>query len=60
MCYFRAPQIGDVVRLAPLDQLSAVLGVACGVAFLGDKPAAINWLGVVLIATGAWLVTLRM
>jgi len=37
-----------------------VLVAAFGVTFLGEKLSAINWVGVALIAAGAWLVTLRL
>jgi transporter family protein len=37
-----------------------VLVAAFGVAFLGEKLSVINWLGVALIAAGAWLVALRI
>jgi transporter family protein len=29
-----------------------------GVAFLGERLSPVNWLGVVLVAAGAWFVTL--
>jgi transporter family protein len=60
LCYFRALHIGDAARVAPIDKLSVVLVAAFSVAFLGEKLSATNWLGVALIAAGAWLVTLRI
>jgi bacterial/archaeal transporter family protein len=36
-----------------------VLVALFGVGFLGEKLAALNWLGILMIAVGAWLVTLR-
>jgi bacterial/archaeal transporter family protein len=60
LCYFRALHLGDAARVAPVDKLSVVLVAVFGVTFLGEKLAAINWLGVALIGAGAWLVTLRM
>jgi transporter family protein len=60
LCYFRALHVGDAARVAPIDKLSVVLVAAFGVTFLGEKLSAINWLGVALIAGGAWLVTLRI
>ena len=59
LCYFRALHVGDAARVAPLDKLSVVLVAVFGVAFLGEKLAPLNWLGVLMIAAGAWLVTLR-
>ena len=60
LCYFRALHVGDAARVAPIDKLSVVLVAVFGVTFLGEKLSAINWVGVALIAAGAWLVTLRM
>lgn len=59
LCYFRALQAGDAARVAPLDKLSVVLVALFGVGFLGERLAPVNWLGVALVAGGAWLVTLR-
>ena len=58
-CYFRALHVGDAARVAPLDKLSVVLVALFGVGFLGEKLAPLNWLGILMIAAGAWLVTLR-
>lgn len=60
LCYFRALHIGDAARVAPIDKLSVVLVAVLGVAFLGEKLSVVNWLGVTLIAAGAWLVTLKI
>ena len=58
-CYFRALSVGDAARVAPLDKLSVVLVALFGVSFLGEKLAPLNWLGIGMIAAGAWFVTLR-
>jgi len=59
LCYFRALKLGDAARVAPIDKLSVVLVAVFGVVFLGERLAAVNWLGVVLIAAGAVLVAYR-
>lgn len=59
LCYYRALQIGDAARVAPIDKLSVVLVALFGVAFLGERLATPNWLGVLLIAAGAILVAYR-
>ncbi len=59
LCYFRALKIGDASRVAPLDKMSVVLVAVFGAAFLGERLAALNWLGVALIATGAILVAYK-
>ena len=59
LCYFRALQLGDAARVAPIDKLSIVLVAVFGVIFLGERLSGINWLGVALIGLGALLVALR-
>lgn len=56
LCYFRALQLGDAARVAPIDKLSVVLVAVFAVIFLGEKLSLPNWLGVCLIAAGAVLV----
>ena len=58
-CYFRALQLGDASRVAPLDKLSVLLVAFFGASFLGERLAPVNWLGILMIAAGAWFVTLR-
>ena len=59
LCYFRALKLGDAARVAPLDKLSVVLVAVFGALFLGERLGPANWLGVALIAIGAWFVTWR-
>ena len=56
LCYFRALQLGDAARVAPIDKLSVVLVAIFGVAFLGERLSPTHWAGVALIAAGAILV----
>ena len=58
LCYFRALKLGHASQVAPIDKLSVVLVAVFGVVFLGEKLAAVNWLGVALIGVGAILVAL--
>lgn len=58
VCYFRALQLGDAARVAPVDKLSVVLVAVFGATFLGENLALQNWLGVILIAAGAVLVAM--
>jgi transporter family protein len=59
LCYFRALQLGEAAKVAPIDKLSVVMVGVFGVAFLGEQLSAPNWLGIVLIAAGAVLVAYR-
>jgi transporter family protein len=56
---FRAIQLADVSKVAPIDKLSMPLGIVLAVVFLQERPSAINWLGIVLITGGAYLATLK-
>ena len=59
LCYFRALKLGPATLVAPIDKLSVVLVALFGVVFLGERPSASNWLGIVLIAAGAVLIVLK-
>jgi bacterial/archaeal transporter family protein len=59
ICYFRALQLGDAARVAPIDKLSVVLVALFGAMFLSEKLTPANWLGVALIAGGAILVAAK-
>jgi bacterial/archaeal transporter family protein len=56
LCYFRALQLGDAARVAPIDKLSVVLVAVFGVAFLGEHLTLTSWFGVLLIGGGAVLI----
>jgi transporter family protein len=58
VCYFRALQVGDAARVAPIDKLSVVLVAVFSVSFLGEQIGLHNWLGVLLIAAGAILLAM--
>jgi transporter family protein len=51
--------VGDAARVAPLDKLSVVLVALFGTLFLGERLAPVNWLGILMIAAGAWFVALK-
>jgi transporter family protein len=52
VCYFRALKIGDASKVAPIDKLSVVLVALFAVLFLGERPSARDWFGIVIIAAG--------
>lgn len=59
LCYFRALQLGEAARVAPVDKLSVVLVAIFGVIFLGEALSWKNWAGVALILVGVLLVALK-
>jgi transporter family protein len=55
--YYRALQLGEASRVAPIDKLSLVLTIILALIFLGEKPTVGNILGGVLVVVGV-LVTI--
>lgn len=58
VCYFRALQIGDASKVAPVDKLSLVLVAIFAVAFLGERPSLREWTGIALVAGGVLILAL--
>lgn len=58
LCYFRAVQLGEVSRVAPVDKLSVVLTVLLAAAFLHEKLTVKSLIGAVLITAGTVLMVL--
>lgn len=56
LCYFRALQLGDVSRVAPVDKLSVVFAIVLALVFLKERFTMIQWLGALLIVAGVSLV----
>jgi len=56
--YYRALQLGEASRVAPIDKLSVALAVAMAFVFLGEKPTAGNVIGGVLITAGVLVAAL--
>ncbi len=52
VCYFRALQLGDASKVAPVDKLSLVLVAAFAFAFLGERPSLREWSGIAMVAAG--------
>jgi transporter family protein len=53
LCYFRALQLGEASRVAPIDKLSVVVAMALAALVLGETLTWRHWLGGGLIVTGA-------
>ena len=52
VCYFRALQLGEASKVAPVDKFSLVLVAVFAAAFLGERPSLQSWLGIGLVAVG--------
>ena len=55
LCYFRALQLGDVNKVAPIDKSSTVLTMILALIFLGEKLTVVKIIGMILIGTGTFL-----
>jgi transporter family protein len=58
LCYFRALQLGEASRVAPIDKLSVVLVIIFAAIFLGESLTPLKLLGGALIAGGAVILAL--
>ena len=58
LCYFKALQLGDVSKVAPLDKLSVPLAMLLGVLILGEPCDPKTVAGGILITAGALLLVL--
>ena len=52
MFYFKALQLGEVARVAPIDKLSIALTIILAFVFLGEKPTVGNVVGGLLVTAG--------
>src|SRR5665811_1594035 len=56
ICYFRALKLGDASKVAPVDKLSLLLVAVFAVLFLGERPTAREWFGILLVGVGAIII----
>jgi transporter family protein len=59
VCYFRALQLGEASRVAPVDKLSVVFVIVFASIFLGERITFATVAGGVLIAAGAVILALN-
>lgn len=59
VCYFRALQIGDASKVAPVDKLSLVLVAIFAFLFLGEQPTLREWSGITMVACGVLILALK-
>ncbi len=53
LCYFRALQLGDASRVAPIDRMSVLVVVVIATLFLGEKLTAGVAFGALLVFVGS-------
>lgn len=59
VCYFRALQMGDASKVAPVDKFSLVLVALFAFTFLGERPSLREWSGIGMVAMGVVVLALR-
>ena len=53
LCYFKALQLGDASKVAPVDKLSVVVAIVLAAVFLHEPLTWHHWVGGILILAGA-------
>jgi transporter family protein len=53
LCYFRALQLGEASKVAPVDKLSVVVAIVLAAVFLREQLTWQHWVGGTLIVSGA-------
>ncbi len=59
LCYFRALQLGDVNKVAPVDKSSTILTILLAFLFLGEPLSALMIVGMAALAAGTLLMIER-
>lgn len=59
LAFYRALSTGQAAQVVSVDKLSVVFVALFGVALLGEKLSALNWLGILLVAAGTFLIAFR-
>lgn len=59
VCYFRALQIGEASKVAPVDKLSLVLVAIFAFVFLDERPSPREWGGIAMIAGGVLVLAFK-
>jgi transporter family protein len=56
LCYFRALQLGEASKVAPVDKLSVVVAMVLAMFFLGEHLTWRHWVGAGFIVTGTVII----
>ena len=59
VCYFRALQMGEASKVAPVDKFSLVLVAIFAFTFLGERPSLREWAGIAMVGGGVVLLALK-
>jgi bacterial/archaeal transporter family protein len=59
VCYFRALQLGDASKVAPVDKLSLLLVAVFATLSLHERPTPREWVGILLVGVGVLILGLK-
>ena len=59
VCYFRALKIGEASKVAPVDKLSLLLVAMFAVLFLNERPSVREWVGIVMVGAGVFVLAFK-
>jgi transporter family protein len=59
VCYFRALQVGDASKVAPVDKLSLLLVAVFATIVLHERPTPREWAGILLVGAGVLILGLK-
>ena len=55
LCYFKALQLGDINKIAPIDKSSVIITMIIAIIFLNEALTALKAVSIVLIAVGTYM-----
>jgi bacterial/archaeal transporter family protein len=56
LCYFRALQLGDALRVAPIDRMSGAVTLVLAAVLLHERAPVSAWVGTAMMVVGAVIV----
>jgi bacterial/archaeal transporter family protein len=59
VCYFRALQLGEASKVAPVDKMSLVLVAIFAFTYLGERPSLREWSGIAMVAGGVLVLAFK-
>jgi transporter family protein len=59
VCYFRALKIGEASKVAPVDKLSLLLVAVFAVLFLNERPSLREWVGILMVGAGVFVLAFK-
>jgi bacterial/archaeal transporter family protein len=59
ICYFRALQLGEASRVAPIDKLSVVFAITFAAIILHEQLTSHQWAGGAFIVVGAAILAVK-